>query len=142
MQSSAETFFGVELGSYEGFLPDDKTLAAIAVPVMVLVSEQSHAVYARPPADWPTAWVSRSRARPARTPPTTTTRTNWHRPSGRSCGDVLPAAVITALHPAGSPRSHNEAFRITDGNIAAGNQAAPSRRSGRADTFRVSHGVT
>jgi pimeloyl-ACP methyl ester carboxylesterase len=47
MQSSAETFFGVELGSYEGFLPDDKTLAAIAVPVMVLVSEQSHAVYAQ-----------------------------------------------------------------------------------------------
>jgi hypothetical protein len=42
---------------------------------------------------------------------------------------VLPAAVITALHPAGSPRSHNEAFRITDWNIAAGNQAAPSRRS-------------
>ena len=47
MQSSAETFFGVELGSYEGFLPDDKTLAAIAVPVMVLVSEESHAVYAQ-----------------------------------------------------------------------------------------------
>ncbi len=47
MQSTAETFFGVELGSYEGFLPDDKTLAAIAVPVMVLVSEQSHAVYAQ-----------------------------------------------------------------------------------------------
>ena len=43
MQSSAETFFGVELGSYEGFLPDDKTLAAIAVHVIVLVSEQSHA---------------------------------------------------------------------------------------------------
>lgn len=47
MQSSAETFFGVELGSYESFLPDDKTLAAITVPVMVLVSEQSHAVYAQ-----------------------------------------------------------------------------------------------
>ena len=47
MRSTAETFFGVELGSYEGFLPDDKTLAAIAVPVMVLVSEESHAVYAQ-----------------------------------------------------------------------------------------------
>jgi pimeloyl-ACP methyl ester carboxylesterase len=45
MQASAETFFGVELGSYEGYLPDDATLAAIAVPVMVLVSTQTHAVY-------------------------------------------------------------------------------------------------
>jgi pimeloyl-ACP methyl ester carboxylesterase len=45
MRATAETFFGVELGSYEGFLPDDETLAAIAVPVMVLVSEQTHAVY-------------------------------------------------------------------------------------------------
>jgi len=45
MRATAETFFGVELGSYEGFLPDDETLAATAVPVMVLVSEQTHAVY-------------------------------------------------------------------------------------------------
>ena len=45
MQSSAETFFGVELGSYEGFLPDDEMLATIAAPVLALVSEQSHAVY-------------------------------------------------------------------------------------------------
>jgi pimeloyl-ACP methyl ester carboxylesterase len=45
MQSSAETFFGVELGSYEGYLPDDDTLAAITKPVMVLVSDQSLPVY-------------------------------------------------------------------------------------------------
>jgi pimeloyl-ACP methyl ester carboxylesterase len=45
MEATAETFFAVELGSYEGFLPDDATLAAIAVPVMVLVSTQTHAVY-------------------------------------------------------------------------------------------------
>jgi pimeloyl-ACP methyl ester carboxylesterase len=47
MQVSAETFFGIELGSYEGYLPDDETLAAIAAPVMVLVSEQSLPVYAQ-----------------------------------------------------------------------------------------------
>jgi pimeloyl-ACP methyl ester carboxylesterase len=45
MRATADTFFEVELGSYEGFLPDDATLAAIAVPVMVLVSTQTHAVY-------------------------------------------------------------------------------------------------
>ena len=47
MLRSAQTFFEIELGSYEGFLPHDETLAAIAAPVMVLVSEQSHAVYAQ-----------------------------------------------------------------------------------------------
>ena len=41
MLATAETFFDVELGSYERFLPDDQTLAAIVAPVMVLVSEQS-----------------------------------------------------------------------------------------------------
>jgi hypothetical protein len=47
MLAGAETLFDVELGSYESFLPDDETLAAIVAPVMVLVSEQSLAVYAR-----------------------------------------------------------------------------------------------
>jgi pimeloyl-ACP methyl ester carboxylesterase len=47
MQTTAATFFGVELGSYENFLPDDEALAAIAAPVLVLVSEDSHAVYAQ-----------------------------------------------------------------------------------------------
>jgi pimeloyl-ACP methyl ester carboxylesterase len=45
MRATADTFFEVELGSYEGFLPDDAVLAAIAAPVMVLVSTQTHAVY-------------------------------------------------------------------------------------------------
>jgi pimeloyl-ACP methyl ester carboxylesterase len=47
MLSTAETFFGVELGSYEGFLPEDETLASVA-PALVLVSEHSSsAVYAQ-----------------------------------------------------------------------------------------------
>ena len=45
IQATAETFFEAELGTYEGYLPDDATLAAIAVPVMVLVSTQTHGVY-------------------------------------------------------------------------------------------------
>jgi pimeloyl-ACP methyl ester carboxylesterase len=45
MQATAETFFEAELGTYEGYLPDDATLAAIALPVMVLVSTQTHGVY-------------------------------------------------------------------------------------------------
>jgi hypothetical protein len=47
MQASAATFFGVELGSYENFLPDEEALAAIAASVLVLVSDDSHAVYAQ-----------------------------------------------------------------------------------------------
>lgn len=47
MRTSAETFFGVELGSYEDFLPDDDALVTIAAPVLVLVSQDSHAVYAQ-----------------------------------------------------------------------------------------------
>jgi pimeloyl-ACP methyl ester carboxylesterase len=47
MPVSAETFFDIELGSYQGYLPDDETLAANAAPVLVLVSEGSLPVYAQ-----------------------------------------------------------------------------------------------
>jgi pimeloyl-ACP methyl ester carboxylesterase len=45
MLASAETFFGAELGTYESFLPGDGTLAAIAAPILVLVSDQGLSVY-------------------------------------------------------------------------------------------------
>lgn len=38
MVASADTFIGVEAGTFEGYLPDDETLAAITVPVQVLIS--------------------------------------------------------------------------------------------------------
>jgi pimeloyl-ACP methyl ester carboxylesterase len=41
LRATASTLFGVELGTYELYLPDDDTLAAIAVPVRLLVSEDS-----------------------------------------------------------------------------------------------------
>jgi pimeloyl-ACP methyl ester carboxylesterase len=39
MLASADTFVGVEVGTFEAFLPDDRTLAAITVPIQLLVSD-------------------------------------------------------------------------------------------------------
>jgi pimeloyl-ACP methyl ester carboxylesterase len=47
MAASAETFFDVELGTYEDFLPANEALAAITAPVLVLFSEDSLPVYAQ-----------------------------------------------------------------------------------------------
>jgi pimeloyl-ACP methyl ester carboxylesterase len=41
LRAGAGTLFGVELGTYELYLPGDEALAAIAVPVLLLVSEDS-----------------------------------------------------------------------------------------------------
>jgi pimeloyl-ACP methyl ester carboxylesterase len=38
MRASAETLFGIELGTYERYLPDDETLTALAPRVRLLVS--------------------------------------------------------------------------------------------------------
>lgn len=46
LNDTASTLFGVELGTYERYMPDDETLAAIAVPVRLLVSEDSLSVFA------------------------------------------------------------------------------------------------
>jgi hypothetical protein len=96
---------------------------------MVLVSEESHAVYAQAAG----RLAHRLGVEVTRTPGT---HTAYHdhpyelaqtiRPFLRRCAA---SGGDRGTAPAGSPRSHNEAFRITDGNIAAGNQATPSRRS-------------
>jgi pimeloyl-ACP methyl ester carboxylesterase len=41
LRATAGTLFGVELGTYELYLPDDQTLGSIAAPVCLLVSEDS-----------------------------------------------------------------------------------------------------
>ncbi|HEY5986252.1 MAG TPA: alpha/beta hydrolase [Streptosporangiaceae bacterium] len=46
LRAAAGTLFGVELGTYELYLPDDEALAAIAVPVRLLVSEDGLPVFA------------------------------------------------------------------------------------------------
>jgi pimeloyl-ACP methyl ester carboxylesterase len=47
MLASAETDLEVERGRFEGYLPDDDTLGAIAAPVQVLISEESHPFFAQ-----------------------------------------------------------------------------------------------
>ena len=46
MRASSETLFGTELGTYERYLPDDETLAAVAPRVRLLVSAEGFAPYA------------------------------------------------------------------------------------------------
>jgi pimeloyl-ACP methyl ester carboxylesterase len=42
MLASADTYFGVESGAFDSYLPDDETLASISTPIQLLVSAQSH----------------------------------------------------------------------------------------------------
>jgi pimeloyl-ACP methyl ester carboxylesterase len=44
--ASASTLFDVELGTYERSMPDDQALVAIAVPVLLAVSADSHDFFA------------------------------------------------------------------------------------------------
>jgi pimeloyl-ACP methyl ester carboxylesterase len=46
LRAAAGTLFGVELGTYELYLPDDETFAALAAPVGLLVSEDGLPVFA------------------------------------------------------------------------------------------------
>jgi pimeloyl-ACP methyl ester carboxylesterase len=41
LRATASTLFEVELGTYELYMPDDQTLASLATPVRLLVSEDS-----------------------------------------------------------------------------------------------------
>ena len=43
MLRSAETFLSIERGTFEGYLPNDEELAAVARPLMMLVSEHGRA---------------------------------------------------------------------------------------------------
>jgi pimeloyl-ACP methyl ester carboxylesterase len=46
LRATAGTLLAVELGTYELYMPDDETLAAVAAPVSLLVSEDSLPVFA------------------------------------------------------------------------------------------------
>jgi pimeloyl-ACP methyl ester carboxylesterase len=45
MLASADTYFGVESGAFDSYLPDEETLASITIPIKLLVSGQSHAFF-------------------------------------------------------------------------------------------------
>jgi pimeloyl-ACP methyl ester carboxylesterase len=47
MLASADTYFDVESGAFDSYLPDQATLASIAAPVAVLVSDSSHPFFAQ-----------------------------------------------------------------------------------------------
>jgi pimeloyl-ACP methyl ester carboxylesterase len=47
MLASAGTYFGNEIGRFDTYLPDDETLASIAAPVHLLVSEDSLPYFAQ-----------------------------------------------------------------------------------------------
>jgi pimeloyl-ACP methyl ester carboxylesterase len=46
LRATASTLFAVELGTYELYLPDDETLAAMSAPVLPLVSQDSLSFWA------------------------------------------------------------------------------------------------
>jgi pimeloyl-ACP methyl ester carboxylesterase len=46
MLASADTYFGIESGAFDSYLPGQETLASITIPIELLVSEQSHAFFA------------------------------------------------------------------------------------------------
>ena len=50
MRASAHTLFEIELGTYERYLPDDETLAAIAPRVRLLISTEAFRLTRRSPA--------------------------------------------------------------------------------------------
>jgi len=47
MLASANTYFGVESGAFDSYLPDEETLASIATPIQLLVSAQSHPFFSQ-----------------------------------------------------------------------------------------------
>jgi pimeloyl-ACP methyl ester carboxylesterase len=46
MLASANTYFGVESGAFDSYLPDAQTLASITVPIELVVSAESHPFFA------------------------------------------------------------------------------------------------
>ena len=45
MLASANTYFGVESGAFDSYLPSEETLASITMPIKLLVSTQSHSFF-------------------------------------------------------------------------------------------------
>jgi pimeloyl-ACP methyl ester carboxylesterase len=82
MRASSETAFGVELGSYERYLPDDATLAAVAPSVRLLVSADGLAPYGEAARRLGSGSAGMSRPRPVRTWLITTIRSGSRRQSG------------------------------------------------------------
>src|SRR3954470_11487661 len=86
MLASATTYFGVESGAFDSYLPSEETLASSTTPVKLVVSAQSHAFFPKPPADWLTCSASTSHGRPGRVFRMSTIPRNSCRTSSRFFG--------------------------------------------------------
>jgi pimeloyl-ACP methyl ester carboxylesterase len=83
MRAGAATLFGVELGTYERYLPDDQALAALQAPVRLLVSADGLSMFAEIAGRLGERLGWRSPPRRANTTHIPSTRPR----SPRSCGD-------------------------------------------------------
>jgi pimeloyl-ACP methyl ester carboxylesterase len=83
--ASASTLFDVELGTYERSMPDDQALAAIAVPVLLVVSADSHDFFAEVAGRLSKRLGADVVTTPGAHGPTTTAPGNSPRRYGRSC---------------------------------------------------------
>ena len=92
LRATANTLFAVELGTYELYLPDDETLAAI-LPRRCSCSSARTALPSLPrsPAGSASALASRLPPRRVCTTRITSTPRSWRRPCGHSC--ARPALV-------------------------------------------------
>jgi pimeloyl-ACP methyl ester carboxylesterase len=85
LRASAGTLFGVELGTYELYLPGEEALAALSAPVRPLVSEQGASPSSlRSPVGSASGWAWMSPPLRARTRRITSTLRSSRRSSGHS----------------------------------------------------------
>ena len=83
LRATAPTLFGVELGTYELYMPDEETLAAIPAPVSLLISEDGF-----PFSSYITCGLRE--AVPSRSPRRRAAARGRSRPPRRACGDCPP----------------------------------------------------
>ena len=84
LRATASTLFEVELGTYELYLPDEETLAALSAPVSLLVSEDGLPFFAEIAGRLGKRLGVDVATTPGRTTRITTTRPSSRRPCGRS----------------------------------------------------------
>jgi pimeloyl-ACP methyl ester carboxylesterase len=94
IRGNGETLFDFEMGALDAYRPDDETLAAVSVPAMVLVSDQSAPFFAEA-----AAWLAaRLGVEPVRT-------TGTHTPQFDHPEELVAAVRPFLRNPGGAARS-------------------------------------
>jgi hypothetical protein len=78
--AAAETSLEVERGAFAPYLPDEPTLAGIAIPIQLLTPTKADPSSHRQPGGWRHSSESRPRARPAPISASSTIPSSWPRP--------------------------------------------------------------